>query len=109
MAPHYEFFQRKTGHVNSQVLLPSTHPRAAARRKFGVATLTVREVLKSQLRIRARVRRFTKDAWKKTVSAKANLTRATARTAGATASFAAIARWQAPVPPDANSGIPSGF
>jgi len=74
-----------------------------------MATLIVREVLKSQLRFRARVRRFTKDAWEKTASAKANLTRATARTAGAAANFAAIARWQAPVPPDANSGIPGGF
>jgi len=34
MAPHYEFFQRRTVHVNSQVLLSSTHPRLKPRRDF---------------------------------------------------------------------------
>jgi hypothetical protein len=34
MAPHYEFFQRTTVHVNSQVLLSSAHPALGGSRGF---------------------------------------------------------------------------
>lgn len=46
-----------------------------------MATSIVKEVLKSQLPFRARVRRFAKDAWKKYVSASGNLTRLNAEPA----------------------------
>src|SRR5580698_775783 len=45
MAPHYEFFQRRTVHVNSRVLLSSTHPRAAPRRDFRTALAILQAVL----------------------------------------------------------------
>jgi uncharacterized membrane protein YbhN (UPF0104 family) len=45
MAPHYQFFQRRTVHVNSLLLLSSTHRRPKPRKDFRAAILILQTIL----------------------------------------------------------------
>jgi hypothetical protein len=58
MAPHYEFFQRRTVHVNSQVLLSSTHPRPVPRHDFRGALSILQAVVKLRSESLAAVEEF---------------------------------------------------